>query len=152
MLAVMYVKNCRSVCTAKRKRKFSPVVVPWIVDQFDGNIGVNRCITVDQLLKQIVTAPFPEFNGNVFSIVNWLRRIILYRIAKRFCRHVYRCALHSLFPVRAAASRKTCHHHRRSQAGCYPAFLHFKLLLVLFAWSPLQSLFSENGNRCNWFR
>ena len=139
VLAVMYIKDSRAIGAAERQGELCPVIVPWIIDKLDGYVGMDRRITVNQLLKQVVTAPFPEFYGNVFSVVDRLSRIILYSISNRLCRHRNSRApgIFSISRICSAASHKACHRHCRchcqnSRSTTSPTLLHFKLLLILF--------------------
>ena len=111
MIAVMYIKDRRSVLAVQSQRKLRPVILPGIVYQVNGYIRMNRRVAVNDLLKQLIASPLPQFYGNVFPVINRNRRIILNGISKGFGRNLDgRCFLcrSSL----AASPQSCCHGYR----------------------------------------
>ena len=86
MVAVMYVENSRSVVSIQCKRKLCPVILPWVINKIDGYIWMNGCVSVDNLLEQLVTAPLPKLYCDVFSVIDLHAGVIFDRISERLCR------------------------------------------------------------------
>lgn len=82
MVAVMYVENSRSVVSIQCKRKLCPVILPWIINKIDSYIWMNCCVSVDDLLEQLVTAPLPKLYGDVFSVIDLHAGVIFERISE----------------------------------------------------------------------
>ena len=50
---------------------------------------MNCCVSVDDLLEQLVTAPLPKLYGDVFSVIDLHAGVIFERISERLCRCFY---------------------------------------------------------------
>ena len=51
MIAVVHIKECRSVLTVECQRKLGPVIIPWIIHKVYRYIRMNCCVSVNNLLK-----------------------------------------------------------------------------------------------------
>ena len=127
MVAVMYVENSRSVVSIQCKRKLCPVILPWVINKIDGYIWMNGCVSVDDLLEQLVTAPLPKLYGDVFSIIDLHAWVIFDRISERLCRCLclgFGFAVTSGRTSCTATSCKCSYNHCCSNYRCKNSLFH----------------------------
>ena len=78
VLAVMHIKDCGTIVALKSERQLGEVIIPRILNESDGHVGVNCSVLIRQRLEQICcTGPEPEFYFDVLAVVNGNIGVIL---------------------------------------------------------------------------